>query len=80
MTYEHEGGSPASPDVDDRVPEVCEKCDRGCSEPCEAFKRLVDLRALREGIKESHDLAPLEAKIALKVVLIGLNNILRAEV
>ncbi len=41
MTYEHRpGGAPASPDIDMGVPEVCEKCDRDCPEPCEAFKRL----------------------------------------
>lgn len=42
MTYEHRpGGTPASPDIDMELPEVCDRCDRDCSEPCEAFKRLV---------------------------------------
>ena len=45
MTYEHLGGTPASPDIDMGMPEICEKCDRDCPEPCEAFKRIVAIEA-----------------------------------
>ncbi len=42
MTFEHRpGGSPASPDIDMGMPEICEKCDRDCPEPCEALKRII---------------------------------------
>ncbi len=45
MTYEHRpGGAPASPDIDLDVPEICEKCDRDCPEPCEALKRVVAVK------------------------------------
>lgn len=43
MTYETVGGYPASPDIDMDVPEICEKCNRDCPKPCEAFKRIVAL-------------------------------------
>ncbi len=46
MTYETVGGYPASPDIDLDVPEICEKCDRDCPEPCEALKRLVTVETL----------------------------------
>lgn len=42
MTYEHRPGrTPASPDIDMGMPEICEKCNRDCPEPCEALKRVV---------------------------------------
>ncbi len=45
MTYEHRpSGTPASPDIDMGLPEICERCDRDCPEPCEAFKRLEAVR------------------------------------
>ena len=49
MTYEQRPGSnPASPDIDMGLPEVCEKCDRDCPEPCEAFKRFVAIKTYIE--------------------------------
>lgn len=43
MTYEHLGGTPASPNIDTGLPEICEICDRDCHAPCEAFQRLLSL-------------------------------------
>ncbi len=45
MIYEHgPSGTPASPDIDMGLPEVCEICDRDCPELCEAFKRFVAVK------------------------------------
>ena len=53
MTHEHKGGTPASPDIDMGVPEVCDKCDRDCPEPCEAFKRLVSVTNYLNGLENT---------------------------
>lgn len=53
MTYEHRpSGTPASPDIDMGLPEVCERCDRDCPEPCEAFKRLEAVKTWVETCPE----------------------------
>ncbi len=30
--------------IDNGLPEICEKCNRDCPEPCEAFKRFVAVK------------------------------------
>ena len=37
---------------DTGLPEVCDKCDRDCHEPCEAFKRFVAITTLRNRFSE----------------------------
>jgi len=47
MTYEHLGGTPASPDIDDGVPPICEGCEIDCDGPCSSFDILIDIMELR---------------------------------
>ncbi len=39
--------------ADTGLPEVCDKCDRDCPEPCEAFKRFVAIKTYIEELKKT---------------------------
>lgn len=54
MTYEHRPGSgPASPDLEDFQPEICDKCPKtDCDEPCIAYADLVE-KQHEQGMKEA---------------------------
>ena len=77
MTYEKRPGStPASPDIDLGLPEVCYKCDRDCPEPCEAFKRLEAVKTFKKEVENNY-LLVLSPRVPY--ILKRINEILKGE-